>query len=261
MKIKSLLLLSLGLLGSVAFAGAPSGKAASTCCTAAPADDSLGATLSVGYETRHMFHDVGIGANWVSGELDWSLPVTNTVSLEVGANYGGSADDKDGSIQRLDLFAGLRTNLGPANLGLGYRWIDYLGEVNDFLGLEQGHEVGLTLGTSAGPVNIDLAGYYDFGIEGWYFSAGVNTEIKITDRFSLVPGASIGYVVDYNYHGLATGSLNGFTAVNLTLEAPIKLTKHASLVPFIGGRLAIDALKDAGLGDRLYGGAFIRVKF
>lgn len=260
MKIKSLLLLSLGLLGSVAFAGAPSGKATS-CCNAAPADDSLGATLSIGYETKHIFHDVFIGDNWVSGELDWAVPLTGNVSLDVGASYGGRADDKGGALERLDLFAGLRTNLGPANVGLGYRWIDYMGEVSDVFGLEQGHEVGLTIGTSAGPVNIDLAGYYDFGADGWYFSAGVNTEIKITDRISLVPGASIGYVVDYDYHGLATGGLNGFTAVNLTLEAPIKLTKHASLVPFIGGRFAIDALKDAGLDNKVYGGAFLRVKF
>ena len=260
MKIKSLLPLSIGLMGSVAFAGTPSGKG--TCCVNQPAaDDSLGATLSIGYETKHIFHDVFIGDNWVSAELDWSMPLTSNVSLDLGAAYGGRADDKDGSLERLDLAAGIHANLGAVNVGLGYRYIDYMGEIDNLFGLTQGHEVGLTLGTSVGPVNIDLAGYYDFGVEGWYFSAGINTEIKVCDRFSLVPGVSIGYVSDYDYHGFATGNLNGFTAVNLTLEAPIKLTKHATLVPFIGGRLPIDALKDAGLSNQLYGGVFLRVKF
>ena len=259
MKIKSLLLLSIGLLGSVAFAGAPASKA--PCCVAPAADDSLGATLSIGYESQHLFHDVFIGDNWVSGEIDWAMPLTGNVSLDLGATYGGRADDKDGSLQRLDLAAGLRANLGAANIGLGYRWIHYMGEVDNVFGLSEGHEVGLSISTSAGPVNLDLGGYYDFGADGWYFSAGVNTEIKITDRLSLVPGVSVGYVVDYDYHGLALSGLNGFTAVNLTLEAPYKLTKHATLVPFIGGRLPIDALKDAGLDNQLYGGVFLRVKF
>jgi hypothetical protein len=250
-------------LATVGFAGtAPSGKKCTTCTPAPAAESDLGFTLSAGYDSKYIFRGLDLGDNWVTTSLDWSLPLTSALRLETGASYGVSADDSflgvDGlSYQRLELNAGLVFDLGPVDLGVGYRWYNHQGD-GDIL-LEDGHEVGLTLAAKAGPLNIGVGGYYDFAIDGWFFELGVNSEIKLTDRISLVPGASIGYGVDYNYHVEGASGIDGFSHVGLSLALPIKLTKSATLTPYIAGNLPIDELD--GLDNQLFGGASISVKF
>lgn len=251
-------------LATVGFAGtAPASGKKCTSCTPAPAAESdLGFTLGVGYDTKLIFRGLDVADNWVHTSLDWNLPLTNKISLEAGAIYGVSADDSflgvDGlSYQRLELNAGLNFNLGPVDLGVGYRWYNHQGD-GDIL-LEDGHEVGTTLSAKAGPLNIGLGAYYDFAIDGWYFEFGVNSEIKLSDRISLVPGANIGYGVDYTYHIEGAAGIDGFSHVGLSLALPIKLTKSATLTPYIAGNLPIDELD--GLDNQLFGGVSLSVKF
>jgi hypothetical protein len=263
--------LAFSLVGSLAlattgFAGtAPSGKACKTCCAPAPQDDSLGITATIGYDSSYVFRGINLADNWVSAAIDWSLPLTNTVKLNLGASYGSSAGDSflgiDGvSFERLELAAGLTADLGGAELGLGYRWYHNMGDAD--LVLDDAHEVGLTVATKVGPLNVGAGAYYDFQGEGWYFEVGVNTEVKVTESISLVPGASIGYHSDYTWgfdRAIAGNTGDGFTAVNLSLALPIKLTKTATLTPFIAWNLPIDALEDED--DQIHGGVSISVKF
>ena len=273
--------LAFSLLGTLAIATtgsagtAPSGKACKSCCAPAAAEQDLGLTLGVGYDSNFIFRGLNLADNWVSANVGYSLPLTSAVKLNLDANYGTSADDQflgvnNASYQRLELGAGISTDIGGAELGLGYRYYKHMGDASTLL--QDTSEVGLTLATKAGPLNVGVAANYDIDGEGWYFEAGVNSEIKISETISLVPGASIGYGVDYNYQlgGLAQTVANllgvntkvdGFTAVNLSLALPIKLTKNATLTPFIAYNIAIDALKDLGEDDQLHGGASINVKF
>lgn len=271
--------LAFSLVGSLAlatagFAGtaAPSGKSCKTCCTppAAAADD-LGLTLSVGYDSKYIFRGLDLADNWITTSLDWTVPLTSTVRFDAGASYGVSADDSfasgllnqaginnvDLSFQRLELNAGFVADLGGVELGLGYRWYNQQGDASAVL--EDGHEVGLTVATKAGPLNIGAGAYYDFAIEGWFFEVGVNSEIKLTDRISLVPGANVGYGSDYSYHIKGAQGIDGFSHVGLSLALPIKLTKTATLTPFIAGNLPIDELD--GLDNQLHGGVSVSVKF
>ena len=254
------------LVGSLAMAGSSfAGTAAPGKAIVPPmpaAEELLGFTLSAGYDTKYIFRGLDLADNWITTSLDWTLPLTSTVRLDSGASYGVSADDSflgvDGaSYQRLELNTGIVADLGAAELGLGYRWYSHQGDGDIFL--EDGHEVGLTLASKAGPLNVGVGAYYDFAIEGWFFELGVNSEIKINDTISLVPGANLGYGSSYNYHVEGANGIDGFSHVGLSLALPIKLTKTATLTPYIAGNLPIDELD--GEDNQLFGGVSLSVKF
>lgn len=271
--------LAFSLVGSLAlatagFAGtapAKSGKAC-TSCTPPAAEESLGLSVGVGYDSNFVFRGANLADNWISADIGYSIPLTDKVKFNLGAVYGSSPDDGflDNSVaaalgvnsyQRLELAAGFAVDLGGAELGLGYRWYHHMGDASAIM--DDGNEVGLTLATKAGPINIGIGANYDFDIDGFYFEAGLNTEIKLTESISLVPGASIGYAVDYSYHiqGL---NVDGFTAVNLSLGLPIKLSKHATLTPFVAWNLPIDGLDEEGsvlADDQLHGGVRLSLSF
>lgn len=265
MKLNALLKTAgfLALAASPALAGT-SGKTVAPPVVEEPSTD-LGITASLGYDTNFIFRGVDFADHWVSGGIALDIPLVDNVSFVGGASYGVSADDNaiadtlsGVSYQRLELNGGVSVDLGAAEVGLGYRFYNHQGDLSNIL--EDGHEVGLTVATSAGPLNFGLGGYYDFGIDGWYFEAAVNSVIEITDSISLVPGASIGYAQDYSWH-VVGAQFSGFTAINLSLALPIKLTKSATLTPYIAGNLPVDALDDAGEDAQLYGGVKLSVSF
>jgi hypothetical protein len=235
-----------------------------TAPPAPPVDDAtdLGITASLGYDSHFVFRGVQFAENWVNSGIGVDVPLADNVSLVAGGSYAVAADDnatiRGVSYQRLELNGGFAVDLGAAEVGLGYRFYNHQGRLSRIL--EDGHEVGLTVGSALGPVNVGIGGYYDFGIEGWYFEAAVNSEIALTDSISLVPGASIGYAADYNWH-LAGAGLDGFTAVGLSLALPIKLTKAATLTPYVAANLPIDALDSAGEDALFFGGVRLSVSF
>lgn len=265
MKLNALLKTAgfLALAASPALAGT-SGKTVAPPVVEEPSTD-LGITASLGYDTNFIFRGVDFADHWLTGGIALDIPLVDNVSFVGGASYGVSADDNaiadtlsGVSYQRLELNGGVSVDLGAAEVGLGYRFYNHQGDLSNIL--EDGHEVGLTVATSAGPLNFGLGGYYDFGIDGWYFEAAVNSVIEITESISLVPGASIGYAQDYSWH-VAGFQTDGFTAINLSLALPIKLTKSATLTPYIAGNLPVDALDDAGEDAQLYGGVKLSVSF
>jgi hypothetical protein len=221
----------------------------------------LGLTLGLGYDTDFVFRGVDFANHWISANAGLDLPLAGPVSLLAGASYGLTADDSAAnaglSYRRLELNGGLGVDLGVAELGVGYRYYNHDGQLSNFL--VDGHEVGVTLATAAGPINVGLGAYYDFEIEGYYFELAANTEIALTDSISLVPGASLGYVSDYSWHLVGT-SLNGFTAVGLSLAMPIKLGV-VTIAPYVAANLPIDALDAAGEEAIVFGGVRLSVSF
>jgi hypothetical protein len=265
MKLNALLKTAgfLALAASPALAGS-SGKVVAPQVVEEPSSD-LGITASLGYDTNFIFRGVEFAEHWISGGVALDIPLVDNISFVGGASYGVSADDNavadllsGVSYQRLELNGGLSVDLGAFELGAGYRYYNHQGDLSNVL--EDGHEVGLTLATTAGPLNFGLGGYYDFAIEGWYFQAAVNSVIEITESISLVPGVSIGYAQDYSWHVIGAQT-SGFTAVNLSLALPIKLTKYATLSPYVAGNLPIDALDDAGEEAAIFGGVKLSVAF
>lgn len=265
MKLNALLKTAgfLAMAASPALAGS-SAPAVAPQVAEEPSSD-LGITASLGYDTNFIFRGVEFAEHWLSGGVGLDIPLVDNISFVGGASYGTSADDNavsdfvsGVSYQRLELNGGLSFDLGAADLGLGYRFYNHQGDLADIL--DDGHEVGLTLATTAGPLNLGIGGYYDFGIEGWYFEASANSVIELTESISLVPGISIGYAQDYSWH-VVGAQFSGFSTVNLSLALPIKLTKNATLAPYVAGNLPVDALDDAGEDAAIYGGVKLSVTF
>jgi hypothetical protein len=252
------------------FAGtAMSGKGVAPVAPA-PANDDLGFTVGLGYDSDFYFRGLQLADDWVNASLSYSTDIAEGLALGVGANYGSTFGTDGYDYDRLVLNAGLTKQLGAIEATLGYRYyindrsVDSL--IQALTGLDGAladtSEVFLNLGTTVGPVNIGLATNYDITNEGWYFELGANSEIKLTERISLVPGANIGYAQDYNWQGeILGGSLDGFTAVTVSLAAPIKLNSRATLTPYVAGRLPVDALDDVGVDNEIYGGVSLSVSF
>lgn len=267
MKLTKLVFTTLGTLAlalpAQAGTSAPAKNPKNPVIAPAPEED-LGLTLSVGYDSSYLFRGVDFGNNWISTALSLDVPLVDKVHATLDASYGSLAGDDDNfiggqSYQRLELGAGIAYDAGAAEIGLGYRWYHQLGDLSR--AFEDGHEVGLTVSSSVGPVNVGIGGYYDFAIDGWYLEAAVNTEIKVCEAFSIVPGANLGYAIDYSWHDRNFSS-DSFTHVGVSVAFPVKLTSRATLTPYIAANFPLSALDNTNVDDnKLYGGVSLSVKF
>ncbi len=258
MKLNSLLLPILGAALVVSAQAGSSGKAGPAIQPVAEAAP-LGVTASLAYDTDYMFRGVQFAQNLVSGTIDVVVPINKTFSLDLNAWYGASVDDSaaafagGGSYGELDLSATLLAKI-TSNLtaGLKYTWYDYVGNAGH--SLKDVNEIGITLATTLKTIDLSAGAYYDFTAEGYYYEFGASHAFKINDWLSLVPGALISF--GSNYYGV-----DGGNHIKLSLAAPIKLSKTATLTPYIAGNLPYDSLKDNGEKDRVYGGVSLSITF
>lgn len=263
MKLRSLLVpvLSVAFAAS-SFAGTSSGKACTTC-TPPPAAaeglfDNIGATLTVGYDTNYIFRGVQFAEQLISGSIDVPIALSKTVTLDLNAWYGSSADDSaapfagGGSYEELDLSASLLFKLDPVTLGLKYTWYDYLGHAGH--SLTDVNEVGVTLASSLVGLDLSAGVYYDFTAQGWYYEAAASHTFKINEWLSIVPGVLISFATDYY-------GVNGGNTIKPSVAVPIKLTKTATLTPYIAGNLPFGSLDSLGEQSRVYGGVALSVTF
>lgn len=253
MKIKSLLIPVMSAAFAVsAFAGSP-GKAPAP--VQPPAEEPLGITTTIGYDTNYVYRGINFAENLVTAAIDGNFAVNDMLSINAGAWYGSSADDSfqgpGDSYQELDVYAALMAKVGEATVGLKYQHYFFYGDGSI---LEDIDEIGLLLSVAVGPLDVVAGAYYDFTADGFYIETGVSHTFVINDRISLVPAALISYAD--GYYGVS-----GFNHVKVSLSAPIKLTKTATLTPYIAGNFPIDALESLGEENRVYGGVSLSVSF
>lgn len=242
---------TLGILGCAAFLAAAPVKAGTPVSpvTPAPASSDIGAEVSVGYDTHYIFRGFNFGENLVWAGVDLGVPLTDALSLNLGTWYGSLSED---SYDELNLLAGLSYDLGAFEVGVGAIWYYYpQGFDGNDIGIDDSLELGATIGTSVGPVDLGLGYYYDLEEEGSYLELGAETTIELTDRIALVPGGSISYADDYY-------GVDGFNAVGASLSLPIGLTDRATLTPYIAATWEID---ESGQDDEVYGGVSLSVSF
>ena len=259
MKFKSLLTLSTSLFAAAAFAGSP-GKAPAP--VQPPAEEPLGFSVTVGYDSHYIFRGVLFAENLVTAAIDGTIPLTDMLSLNIGAWYGTSADDSGrfgipvagGSFHELDLYGAILADLGPVTVGAKYTAYLYDGASTDNGAVEDINEIGLIASTAVGPIDVIAGAYYDDYTDGYYFETGISHTFAVTDKISVVPAALVSYGEDYY-------GVSGFNHVKLSLGVPIKLTSTATLTPYIAGNLPIDALSDLGEEDEVYGGVTLSVSF
>jgi hypothetical protein len=266
MKLNHLLVpvLSLGLAAS-AFAGS---VAKTSEIVQPPADTTLGATLTVGYDTNYIFRGVQFAENLVSGSIDWVIPFDKTFSLDLNAWYGASADSSaepfagGHSYGELDLSPTLwakipLNNDSSVSFGLKYTWYHYGMNAEHFI--DDVNELGGIIKYTAniGPGSLDLVGgaYHDWTADGWYFEYAIDYNFTIIkDRLTLQPGFLISHAS--HYYGV-----DGGNTMKPWLALVINLTKTATLSPYIAGNVPYGSLDDNGERSRVYGGVALSVTF
>jgi hypothetical protein len=248
MKIKSLAISAFSLLGlaGISFAGSAMMSSKGPVMTPAP-DEDLGFEVGIGYDSKYVFRGVDFGDHSVWGSIDYSAPLTDNLDLGLGLWYETVAETGN-SFEELDVISGLTYSLGAVDLGVGLIWYYFPDNDSDAL------ELGTSIGTSVGPVDLGGAASYDFEVDGWYFEVSAESTIELTDSISLVPGALVSYGQDYY-------GVSGFNNAGVSLALPIALTKSATLTPYVAGSFALDALEALGEDDHFYGGVSLSVSF
>ncbi|MDI1312517.1 hypothetical protein, partial [Prosthecobacter sp.] len=269
-----------------------------------------GITASIGYDSNYVWRGINYGQHWVRAGLNGAILLVGgaaedgagSTSLLWDVNYGSLAGDQDSfspnfpaftgikntaSFQRLQLGAAISHDLGPVAVSFGYSFIHNMGDLANGSGINQlpffgnGNGYGmndiqqLTLGvnTDLGPINLASSANYDLFNGGWYFDLTAKSTIAVTDSFSIVPHAGLGYGLNYNAgftqasrnlvgggglfgQSAAQGGISGWTALTVGIDFPIKLNSRATLTPYVAANvpmgpmenLAASATRDYGFG-------------
>lgn len=270
-----------------AFAGTAPAPAKGTTPVLPPEEsgalfDTVGATLEVGYDTRYYFRGLWFADNTVWTGLSLSIPLTEQLSLGLGALYTSTVETSaagvgvdgagDFDYSELDLSTSLTYDAGFAKFGLVYTHYEFFdGFSGTNFGIPNGggelnvsgvEEVGMTVAAAAGPVNIYAGFFYDLTIGASYAEVGFDAPIEITPWLSIVPAVKTGYGFTNYYTVVGQSNQSGFTHVIPSVSAPIKLTKSATLTPYIAYNISLDTRHFNNTQDsEIFGGVKLSVSF
>ncbi len=260
--------------------------------------DSVGADVSVGYDSRYYFRGLWFADNIISsfvnlsiplvggagedgvGSITWGLGGGYIATYETPVNPGGvNANSFDYS--EFDLYTSLSYELGWATFGVQYQYYGYpdtysgsnfgagVSGGDPELGITGAHEVGVTLSIPLGAASFGVGYFYDLTIGGSYFQAAADYTIAVNDWLSIVPAAQLGYGIDYYtgtrgvaFAGVATQS-SGFTHCLVSVSTPVQLTKTATLTPYVAWNFAFDTRNymNATADNEVFAGIKLSVAF
>ena len=85
---------------------------------AAPAEETVGITLGIQYDSRLIYHGVSFGESFLSGDVTVDVPLNDTLRASFEAGYGNVFDSafEGGDYQRMIAGAGLTATFGAAEL-------------------------------------------------------------------------------------------------------------------------------------------------
>jgi hypothetical protein len=204
--------------------------------------------ITVGYDSTFFCRGMDMGDDlWsATATLDWNINQNLVWTLSERYLYVDETEFEENH-----LYTGLFYKVGALSIGPSARW--YHNDKNGML--EDAYDLGLQAVLKAGPVNFSGGYYYETETEGHYFELGASAPIKITENFSLVPAAEISYTDGWMMPGA-----KGWNTVSLRLSAPIKLCKAATLIPWIGANLPLEAL-EMHQDNKFVGGVAISATF
>lgn len=255
--------------------------------------DSLGASLSVGYDSRLYYRGLWFADNTVTSALSLGIPLiggssedAGSLTLNLGATYIATFETPQSGVNNnafdyseFDILAGLSYDAGFGIFGIQYQYygfpdtfsgsINGVGNGDPELGITGAHELGLTALIPIGALNLSFGYYYDFTIGGSYFQAAADYTIPVTDWLSIVPAIQTGYGIDYYtgtrgiaFAGTATQA-SGFTHLLMSVSTPIKLTQIATLTPYVAWNYGFQTRNymNATHDNEIFGGVKLTVSF
>ena len=247
--------------------------------------DTIGATLSVGYDSRNYYRGLWFNDDSVWVDLNVDIPLTEALTFNVGMFYLDSFSNAPGNFaapvlapfdySELDIYAGLSYDLGFGTLGLSFTQYFFpngfsgttggvnagAGAAQNEFGIQSATEIGATFGTSFYGFDWDIGYYYDFRIGGNYAETNLSYEIPVTPWMSLIPAFQMGY--GNNYYSLLPAPTSGLTHYQFVLSAPIALTPTTSLTPYVSWIMEGRArqTQNATNGSEIFGGVSLSVSF
>jgi len=263
--------------------------------------DSIGANLSVAYDSRLYFRGLWFADNTISTFLNISIPLiagsgedgAGSLTWGIGGGYISTIETPQNNPPNLnpnsfdysefDLYTSLSYDLGWGTFGIQYQYYGFpdtysgsnptgvgVNGTDPELGIKGANELGLTLAIPLGAANFSLGYYYDLTIGGSYFQAAIDYTVAVTDWLSIVPAAQLGYGIDYYTGtrgalaaaGFATQS-SGFTHCLVSVSAPVQLTKIATLTPYVAWNFAFQTRNymNATHDNEVFGGIKLSVAF
>ena len=212
---------------------------------------TLGAELSVGYDSHYIFRGEELQENSVWGQLEIGIPLCEEAALTLTPWYESSTDS---DYSEVDLNASLDVDFKVVSVSAGYAGYFYpRGSFGGDEGIDDEHEAFLSVTKEVGPLEFTGLYAYNFDREAGYLEASVGATFELTPNIALAPAVAVGYSADYY-------GVDGFTHVQVQLGLPIKLTKTATLTPYIAGNIPLEVLND-WQDERLYGGVSLAVTF
>lgn len=232
------------------------------------------------------------GSSEDAGSLTWNIGAAYISTVETPTNPGGVVNNGLFDYSEIDIITSLVYDAGFAKFGVQYQHYFYpdsysgdLGTGNGInagdpeFGIKGAGEVGFTVAVPIGAANLYFGYYYDFRISGQYFQAGADYTFAVTDWLSIVPAVTTGYGIDY-YTGNGSASsggpfannvgqvkdsypTSGFTHILASVSAPIKLTKIATLTPYVAWNKSLDLRTglNATTHDEVFGGVKLSLAF
>jgi hypothetical protein len=227
--------------------------------------ESIGATFDAGYDSRYYFRGLWFADNIIWSALNISVPITEKLTFGIGGAYINTAGtpfngSKSGfQYSEIDAITNLNYNAGWAKFGMQYQYYfypdNYGGSFNGNpnagrdpeFALKGAGELGWTVAVPIKAFNLYAGYYYDFRINGQYFSLGADYTFVVNDWLSIVPSFATGYGIDY-YTGngsqgtglvsntgnsLQNSAKTGFTHQLYTIAVPIKITKAVTLTTYV----------------------------
>ncbi len=269
-KVSSLALLA----SSAAFAGTAEVSAPSV----SPASDPwLSASATVGYESAYYFRGLWFSNNNFFGGVNLSAPLTEKLTLGVGALYTQTTGTEVAAATTLeyseaDFFASLAYATDFATFTLSATHYQFLetfsgstksgpygasssdGDVN----VTDATDFGLGMVKNFGDFNYYLSAFYDVRIDGYYLETAVDYTYAVCDKLSIVPVIQTGYGVEYYTGGTANSDGEGFTHIRTAITAPYKATESLTITPYIANNHSLETRKLQNQADQsrseVYGG-------
>ena len=286
-----------------ATAGTAPAKAPVPAVEPATLFDSMNASVSAAYDSRYYFRGLWFADNIITtgvnlaiplvggsgedgaGAITWGLGAAYIATYQTPFQVGGVASNSGFDYSEYDLYTSLSYNAGFATFGIQYQYYGYpdtysgsfngvSNAANDSeLGLTGANELGVTMTVPLGALNIYAGYYYDLTVNGSYFQLAADYTYAVNDWLSIVPAAQLGYGINYytgtdgptlgtSATGLSTQS-SGFTHVLFSISTPVKLTKIATLTPYVAWNFSGSTRNymNATADNEIFGGVKLSVAF
>jgi hypothetical protein len=256
---------SLLFLTSLLTAATAMGEDAKATTAAAEADPLFTGTATAGFESSYYFRGLWFSNNNFFGGLNLSAPLTDKLTLGLGAlytetaytNITGTGDNLRYS--EYDLIGSLSYATDFATFGLvmtNYHFPDtFSGEVNNATtgtahpdaAVKNAFDIGLTAMKTLGSFNLYLGSWFDTKVDGWYYEAGVDYTYAVTDKLSLVPVVQMGYAIDY--YTFDSSDNEGLTHIRAAVSAPYKVTDSLTVSAYGAYNIPLETRKGINVNE------------